>query len=142
MKEVKGNIWTYTGQGKIVIPTNGFVKANGRCVMGRGLAFQAMNRYKEVAEELGGLIKVKGNHVHQLKADLISFPVKHVWWEKADLDLITQSMIELVDYSTEHPELKFFLPRVGCGNGQLQWKDVKPILEIGMIDDRFTVVNL
>ncbi len=37
------------------------------------------------------------------------------------------------------PVLK--LPRVGCGNGSLDWEDVQPILE-RHLDDRFILVSL
>lgn len=125
-----------------MIPTNGFVKANGECVMGRGLAYQASKRYPALAMELGGLIKKHGNHVHAIGTNMFSFPVKRVWWEKAVEGLITESMIELRDLADIMPNARFYLPRVGCGNGQLKWEDVKPILEIGFTDDRFTIVDL
>ena len=32
-------------------------------------------------------------------------------------------------------------PRVGCGNGALDWKDVRPILR-RYLDDRFILVSL
>ena len=42
MKVIKGNIWEYWKKGfNIVIPTNGYIKRDGSCVMGKGLAFQA-----------------------------------------------------------------------------------------------------
>lgn len=59
MKEVKGDIWKVAAENHdwIVIPTNGFVKVNGKAVMGRGLAYQAMEKYPELPAELGGRIK-------------------------------------------------------------------------------------
>jgi hypothetical protein len=39
VKELFGNLWEFDGI--IVITTNGFVKRDGTCVMGRGCAKQA-----------------------------------------------------------------------------------------------------
>lgn len=44
MKECQGNIWTY-GADIIVITTNGTVRKDGACVMGRGVAQQALKRF-------------------------------------------------------------------------------------------------
>lgn len=69
--------------------------------------------------------------------------MKHNWWEKADTSLIEQSTLQLKDFFDTiiggYPT-PIYLVRPGCGNGQLDWKDVKPILE-KYLDDRFTIVE-
>jgi len=132
MKEMKGNIWETADY--IVIPTNGFIKINGECVMGRGLAKQMKDKIPEFPKILGDRIKAEGNHVHEFSYPyyVFSFPVKHNWWEKADLALIEQSAKELrtiIDSFNKPMTRKVYIPHVGCGNGGLNWKDVKPILE-------------
>lgn len=77
--EKRMNLWD--NYGKIVITTNGFVKSNGCCVMGRGCAKEAATRYPGIDKRLGDLIKTYGNHVHILGRQddgrfLITFPVK------------------------------------------------------------------
>lgn len=149
MKEITGDLWSYRDKGYIVITTNGTVKLNGECVMGRGVALQAKNKFSGIAKQLGTLIKVYGNHVYLLStaegAQLISFPVKHHWAEKADLPLIKRSVQELKTLAKTldgklAPNLPIYMPRPGCGNGGLTWIEVKPIL-IKYLDARFTVVN-
>jgi len=44
VKEVDGNLWEIEADWR-VITTNGFVKKDGRAVMGRGVARQALQRY-------------------------------------------------------------------------------------------------
>ena len=150
MKEITGDIWDFHKQGHwIVITTNGSVKANGEAVMGggkvRGTAFQAKQRFPGVAKILGDAIRESGNVLHHWgKEGLIFFPVKHNWWEKADLVLIEQSTKELRDFFNDviadYP-IPIYLTRVGCGNGGLDWEtQVKPILE-KYLDDRFIVVE-
>jgi hypothetical protein len=76
--------------------------------------------------------------VHTFKDyDLLTFPVKHAWYLKADLELIEKSAKQLL-YIVDRP---IYLPMVGCGNGKLSWHDVYPILD-KYFDDTFTVVTL
>lgn len=155
MIEVTGNIWELAKpRDGIVITTNGTVKANGEAVMGRGIAKQAVMLYPPVARILGDNLRGSGNTVGFLRYEhspkWISFPVKHNWWEKADLELIRQSatnLFDLVDenfYYDENDDAAvawtIWVPRPGCGNGGLKWSDVKPVIE-PIFDDRFTVVN-
>jgi hypothetical protein len=130
--ELKGNLWDYHVNGEwCCITTNGFVKLTGECVMGKGVAFQAKYRFPNLPMELGARIKEDGNHVFTFSSyRLITFPVKHKWWELADLDLIKRSAEELYDYLDAAGSIKrVYLPRPGCGNGMLTWKLVKPVLE-------------
>jgi hypothetical protein len=143
MVEVVGNLWTYPADVRCVT-TNGYVRKDGRCVMGRGCAWEATQRYPGIDKVLGDAIKAKGNHVHWLRGDkkgeiIFSFPVKHHWHEEADPELIRRSSEELL-VAVETGPLTVVLPRPGCGNGRLKWSDVKPILE-DILDDRFHVIS-
>ncbi len=158
MIEIQGNIWSYACDGNvIVIPTNGYVKKNGELVMGAGLAKQAANKHRGLAMEWGYIVRQDGNHVHAIPYSnynrddtseqwpkksyvLASFPVKHNWWEDADIELIKRSCIELRSkFITKVGNI--YLPRVGCGNGNLDWADVKPVLEEFLPENCFIVVD-
>ena len=143
MKEITGNIWDYNNS-YIVITTNGFVKSNGECAMGRGVALEAKTRYSKLPKELGSMIKDFGNHVYRFdQYKLLTFPVKHNWWEKADLSLIERSVQELktaTGFASGLNQLPIYMVRPGCSNGHLDWIDVKPILE-KYLDDRYIVVE-
>jgi len=54
--------------------------------------------------------------------------------------LIRQSARQLVEMADKFGWGSVVLPRPGCGNGGLDWDDVRPILE-AILDDRFTVVT-
>lgn len=132
MKIIKDDIWKYDQEGYIIVTTNGFIKSNGECVMGAGIAQQAKIKYPKLPKELGTMIKQYGNVPFAFYgAHIITFPVKDVWWEKADLNLIEQSCIHLKLLLLKEVEStwKIYMPKVGCGNGQLDWKDVEPIIE-------------
>lgn len=146
-----------------VITTNGSVNSRGECVMGRGCALEAKEMFPGLALELGRRVRSRsiGNHLKLFdrmicREDdspyngrsyrLISFPVKHRWYERADLKLIERSAGELValvddaDWLTKNSNAQIVLPRPGCGNGHLRWSDVRPVIE-PLFDDRFLVVH-
>lgn len=125
MIEAKGNLWTYPADYRI-ITTNGFVKNNGECVMGRGCALEAKNKYPTLARELGDLLQAHGNKVYYFHMyNLITFPVKYKWWEKADIELINNSIIQLKHILNDQI---YVMPRPGCGNGGLSYDLVRPLL--------------
>lgn len=143
MLEIKGNIWDYhNGANWVVVPTNGFVRKDGTCVMGRGVAAQCASKFPAIPGMLGTSIKNSGNKVYCYGSPyrIFSFPVKHNWWEEAEPKLISKSVEELLFWVKEWGLDTVYLPQVGCGNGQLAWVDVRPLL-IKKLDDRFTVVE-
>lgn len=147
MRELHGDIWdlyNFDGfNGNIIcITTNGMVNSRGQAVMGRGIALQAAQRWPELPRALGHIIIQEGNHVHWLsKYRVFTFPVKHHWKQKADLELIQRSCTELVQLCNDIcPGVQIFMVRPGCGNGQLSWEEVQPHIA-PLLDDRFTVVE-
>lgn len=138
------------------LTTNGFVKKNGEAVMGAGVALQAKNRWPSLAYHLGESIYNYGNHVlslgneYDVETDHVtrwfSFPVKHHWREKADMELIKRSAFELTAKVNQFENFydesfnTVLIPKPGCGNGGLRWEDVKEVIE-PILDDRFVVID-
>ncbi len=143
MKEIYGDLWAYEDRPgfKICITTNGFIKKDGTGVMGAGVARQAAEKDPELPRLLGHSLKTRGNVVSLLTPNLISFPVKHNWYEEADLDLIRTSAKELARRAKLHPSTRYILPRPGCGNGGLQWAQVLPIMAkyFGQLDNVYII---
>jgi len=155
MKERTGNLFEETGDA-ICITTNGAIKCNGCGVMGAGVAKEAAIRYPQLPKKLGSNLKQLGNHVNILDfiihptpseckcpkyTYIVAFPVKHMWYDNADLTLIEQSCKELVAMADRIGWQNVSLPRPGCMNGKLEWATVKPICE-KYFDDRFTIVDI
>lgn len=130
MIEVVGDLWTYPADWR-VITTNGTIKKDGSIVMGRGCASEAKEKYPKLPKLLGDFIKLAGNIPCSFpEHKLITFPVKHNWWEKADPQLIKKSITHFQEIIALHyPQTEIVMPRPGCGNGGLKWEDVKPLLE-------------
>ena len=145
MKEFKKEMFDLLGKvPAICLTTNGSIKSNGCCVMGRGCALTAKERWSGIDKTLGQRILDNGNitQVIVIREDtyIISFPVKHQWHEKADVELIKRSAEQLVELTNQREWEYVILPRPGCGNGKLEWKNVKPVLE-PILDDRFYIVS-
>lgn len=150
MIEVKGDIW-HVETPVLVITTNGDINKNGRAVMGRGLAKQATKRIPGIEMMLAASLRQHGNNVSIICEQLglpgmpgltvVSYPVKHHWYEDASIGLVLRSAIQLRRLADEHEWSKVVLTRPGCGNGRLQWSEVKPLIE-RQLDERFSVVEL
>lgn len=147
---IKRNIKDLDGQHCYCITTNGSIKKvknYNELVMGRGIALAAKQLHPELPKLLASYVSQIGNHVYYIsELNLFSFPVKHHWSEKADIELIKRSCIELLWYikfglsnqlitmfsekqiiiTEENP---VYLPKPGCNNGQLKWEDVEREIE-------------
>lgn len=145
MINIKGELWDGIGKvDAICITTNGFVKKNGEAVMGRGCALEATKRYPEIQLILGKHLKRHLNHVGILLTDnntaIYAYPVKHNWYEEADIELIRRSAYEMVVEANNYDYKTILIPRPGCGNGKLKWEDVEPVIS-PILDNRFFIVT-
>jgi hypothetical protein len=136
MKECRGDMFAYIGRMKfrMFITTNGFIKKDGTAVMGAGNAKQAVKEYAKeginLPDLLGKSLKARGNHVTKLTSQLYTFPVKKFWFDaRASMTLIKRSLEELKTIIAEDKNLVYILPRPGCGNGNLKWSKVKPLMK-------------
>jgi hypothetical protein len=166
MIELRGNIWDLARpEDAIVITTNGFVKSDGACVMGRGIALEAKRRHPGIEYMLGDWIREVGNIPGQLCDNIYIFPVKPCWdtcaadksnvvshmrskfrendrvpgWAcVARTDIITESCRHFLEVFEDFQH-NIYMPRPGCGFGELDWNQVKPILETYLVTDRWKV---
>ena len=140
MKEITGDIWDWYAAGSwIVVTTNGFIKRDGACPMGRGISRQAKNRFPRLPCELGAKIKARGNVVFLFpRYRIYTLPTKHDWWKRADLDLIVSGCRQLAEIVAT--DQVAYLVRPGCGNGGLAWDIVQPAIAL-VLDNRFVVIN-
>lgn len=140
MLEVLGDIWEHAETAVIVITTSGSLTADGRAVLGRGVARQAAARCPGLAEELGLRLVEQGSHVFDLGCGIVSFPVEETAWSLPDLRIIARSAEELRRLADRSGWQRVVVPRPGCGGGGLAWEDVKPLLA-PWLDDRFVLIS-
>lgn len=143
MLEIIGDIWKFHDAGHwAVVTTNGTLCKDGSAVMGRGVALQAKNRFPELPYKLAVELSLLGNEVFVFdEYHIVTFPTKHNWRDKSDLGLIENSAIHLAGYLERgYIDPPVCMVRPGCGNGGLDWGDVKTVLET-YLDDRFVIVE-
>ena len=158
MREEEGDIWETSCEARCIATNGDLLSDRVTAVMGRGVALQAKERYPWIPKQLGSLLSRHGNHVYDLgvwnKVRLISFPTKRSWRMPSDLQLIRQSCKELrslifpeTGIIDGFPRPKAFpkitgvvaMTRPGCGEGQLDWEVVKPVLVEELPEDNFVV---
>lgn len=158
MKEVNGDIWELHAADPnswVVVTTNGVLKTtsytNGvqdvKAVMGKGIALEAAKKHPVLPYKLAAALVKAGNHVFTFpEYRLFTFPTKEHWSKPSPEYLIERSATELTTAVDNHwPESDdrptIYLPRPGCGNGGLLWKDVKPLISPLLSSDSFVVVS-
>lgn len=112
----------------LVVTTNGTIKKDGSAVMGAGIAKQVRDSIRQFDVDLGHLLSQHGNRPFRVRDDIWTLPVKHQWFEQADLALIGWSLLRLEEMAEKFDVSGLHLPRPGCGNGGLDWVDVEPLV--------------
>jgi hypothetical protein len=59
---------------------------------------------------------------------IVNFPTKDDWRRPSRLKYIQDGLNDLVDVIREHNITSIAIPPLGCGNGGLDWREVKPLL--------------
>jgi O-acetyl-ADP-ribose deacetylase (regulator of RNase III) len=107
-------------------------------VMGKGIALQFKHAfpenyrsYKEAIErkeiELGKVHTTPVNGMNGIKY-IINFPTKNHWRYPSRTEWIKEGLISLYKEITRLKINSIALPPLGCGNGGLDWKEVKPLI--------------
>ena len=115
----------------IVIPVN-MVK-----VMGAGLAKQFKEKYPQGFENYKKMEFTKEVSVFPYFG-FIFFATKYHWRDNSDIELIENGLLQLKNdienrflLSNHYPEnnpLIIAFPKIGCGLGNLDWNEVKPLI--------------
>jgi O-acetyl-ADP-ribose deacetylase (regulator of RNase III) len=119
---------------------------NCRGVMGKGLALQFKTRfpecfgpYKEACDagllRPGILVRVPSTY----GPDIIMFPTKDHWREPSRLEWIEQGLAYLKAHYSEWGIRSLAMPKIGCGLGGLDWRDVRPLIEKYLADEPLQV---
>ncbi len=121
-------------------------------VMGKGIALQFrqgfsqdyFKDYQKAAHH--GEIKIGKMHVFPtgqlMPRYLINFPTKRHWRGKSKIEDIKEGLIDLIKVVKNLQIKSIAIPPLGCGNGGLNWKDVRPLIENAFAETPETKVLL
>lgn len=125
---VEGNIFDSPAQ--VIVNT-----VNTVGVMGKGIALEFKNRYPQMFEKyktacekhmltIGKLMLVSApDHM------LLLFPTKENWRYPSKLSYIEQGLKRFCDNYAQRGITSIAFPKLGCGNGELDWNEVHPLME-------------
>jgi O-acetyl-ADP-ribose deacetylase (regulator of RNase III) len=110
-------------------------------VMGKGVALEFKRRWPENFKAYKRLCETKWLkpgviYIHQVSDLLgnnqprfiINFPTKDHWKSKSKIEFIESGLDTLVNELRGSGIKSIALPPLGCGNGGLDWKDVRPLI--------------
>lgn len=100
-------------------------------VMGKGIAYQFKRAYPEMFDNYvrqcraGEILLGHVTTYREKNRCIINFPTKHHWRSKSKLSDIEAGLHSLRQVIEEHQIKHIALPPLGCGNGGLQWNEVR-----------------
>lgn len=119
-----------TSQAQTVVNT-----VNTVGVMGKGLASEYKKRYPEMFKAYRELCKNEQLGIGNLwlwKATdqwVLNFPTKKHWRQPSKLSYVEAGLEKFVSQYERRGISEIAFPRLGCGNGGLDWEDVGPLME-------------
>ena len=128
IKYVKGDI--FNSPSKIIVNTVNIVG-----VMGKGVALEFKKRYPEMFDRYQELCEKQLLDVGKLylwrgsEKWVLLFPTKKHWRYPSKIEYIEKGLQKFVENWDKLGSNTISFPRLGCGNGGLDWQDVKPLME-------------
>ena len=104
-------------------------------VMGKGIALQFKEKYPEMFKYYQNICENKefdtGNLILWKKSEkwLLLFPTKKHWRSPSKIEYIEAGLKKFVKYYDKFGIESIAFPKLGCGNGGLDWEIIKPMME-------------
>lgn len=128
LKYIEGDIFSSPAQ--VLVNT-----VNTVGVMGKGIALEYKKRYPEMFNQyklqcdrhklvVGKLILWYG-----IDHWILQFPTKEHWRNPSKLEYIERGLMTFVNKYADYNISSIAFPKLGCGNGELDWNQVKPLME-------------
>ena len=104
-------------------------------VMGKGIALELKKRYPDMFQAYKDICNKRELKIGSLmlcyEPDhwVLLFPTKEHWRNPSQIEYIEAGLANFCRTYTEKGITSAAFPRLGCGNGGLNWADVKPVME-------------
>lgn len=109
-------------------------------IMGKGIALQFKkeyhNNFKQYVEackrneiKIGRLFVVKDSNLSSGEKYIINFPTKKDWRKPSEYGFIDAGLDDLIRVLKEYKIKSVAIPPLGAGNGGLDWRKIKKIIE-------------
>jgi O-acetyl-ADP-ribose deacetylase (regulator of RNase III) len=108
-------------------------------VMGKGIALQFKQAFPAMFKEYSALAKageIRPGMMHVYETGnivgprlIINFPTKRHWKARSRMEDVQAGLDALVETIAQFGIRSIAIPPLGCGNGGLNWADVKPLIE-------------
>lgn len=127
IKYIKGDLFSSPAQ--VLVNT---VNLDG--VMGKGLALQFKKLYPDMFQQYQSFCENKILEIGKLwlyKTDkkwILNFPTKDHWRNPSKIEYIEKGLQKFVSTYKDKGITSIAFPKLGCGNGGLDWAEVKPIM--------------
>lgn len=125
---IKGDI--FSSPAKVLVNT-----VNTVGVMGKGVALEFKKRYPEMFQEYRRLCEEKRLSIGTLmvwrKSDkwVMLFPTKKHWRYPSKIEYIEAGLKKFAENWDKLGVDSIAFPRLGCGNGGLDWEEVRPMMK-------------
>lgn len=104
-------------------------------VMGKGIALQFKNKYPKMFldyQQACNENKFDVGNLFLWKSEMkwiLMFPTKKEWKNPSKIEYVEEGLKKFVINYDKLGIESIAFPKLGCGNGKLDWKDVKPLME-------------
>lgn len=104
-------------------------------VMGKGIALEFKNRYPDMFQAYRDVCDKRKLTIGSLmlcyEPDhwVLLFPTKEHWRNPSRIKFIEAGLAKFCRTYAEKGITSAAFPRLGCGNGELNWSDVRPVME-------------
>lgn len=125
---IEGNIFDSPAQ--VIVNT-----VNTVGVMGKGIALSFKQRYPDMFQKYKAVCEKHLLTIGKLmlcyEPDhwLLLFPTKENWRNPSKIEYLEKGLMKFVDTYADKNITSIAFPRLGCGNGELDWNVVRPVME-------------